>query len=124
MTAEITSGLRTNGALLAWLCVIAMLVAALCLGSRAPVAGGPADRISMQQLSSSPGAPPMPDMPCQHGGLSRSFGACVSAGVAGLDQSAIDHAAPVELQSSRIAIAVDSVVAIFLASRLERPPKS
>jgi hypothetical protein len=123
MTAEVTSGLRANGPLLTLLCVLAMLVTSLCLSSRSPVASGPTARISMQQLFSSRGAPPIPNRPCSHGGLSQSFGTCASAGVAGLDQAATGHTAPVELQSSRIAIAVDSIAAIFLRSRLERPPR-
>ena len=123
MAAEVTSGLRANGALLMWFCVIAMLATSLCLGSRSSAASGPAARISIQQLSLSHGAPPMPNRPCSHGGLSQGFGTCASAGVAGLDQAAIDHTAPVELQSSRIAIAVGSIVAIVLGSRLERPPR-
>lgn len=123
MAAKVTLGLRANGALLAWLCTMAMLVALLCLGIRSSTASGPSVRISVQQISSTRGAPPMPDRPCRHGGLSQGIGTCAPAGPAGLDLSAIDHTAPVELESSRIAIAVDSVIALFLASRLERPPR-
>jgi hypothetical protein len=122
MTTELASSVRANGALMAWLGVMAMLLTSLWLDSRSPVAGGPTALISMQQLSSH-GASPIPDKPCPHGKLLRSFGICASAGVAGLDQPAIDYTAPVELESSRIAIAADSVVAIFLGSRLERPPR-
>lgn len=122
MTTEPTSGIRANGALLAWLGVMAMLLTSLWLDSRSPVAGGPTARISMQQLSSH-GASPVPDRPCPHGRRLQSIGLCASAGVAGLDQPAIDYTAPVELESSRIAMAADSVVAIFLGSRLERPPR-
>ena len=83
---------------------MAMLLTSLWLDSRSPVAGGPTARISMQQLSSH-GASPIADKPCPHGRLLRSFGICASAGVAGLDQPAIDYTAPVELELSRIAIA-------------------
>jgi hypothetical protein len=123
MTAKVTLGLRASGALLAWLCITAMLVTSLCLGIRSSTASGPSSRISVQQISSTRGAPAIPNRPCPHGGLSQSFGTCASAGAVGLDQSAIDRTGPVELESSRIAIAVDSVVALFLASRLERPPR-
>jgi len=123
MTAKATLGLRANGALLAWLCITAMLVTSLCLGIRSSTASGSSARISVQQISSTRDAPPMPNRPCRHGGLSQGFGTCAPAGAAGLPQSAIDHTVPVELESSRIAIAVDSVAALFLASRLERPPR-
>lgn len=123
MTGKVTLGLPANGARMAWLCIMAMLVTSLCLGIRSSTASGPTAPISMHQLSSSQSAPPMPNRSCPHGGPSQSFGTCASAGAAGLDQSAIDPTAPVELESSRIAMAVDSVAAIFLASRLERPPR-
>ncbi len=123
MTAEVTLGLRANGALPVWLCVMALLVTSLCLGIRSPAANAPSARISAQQISLAQAAPPMPNRPCPHGGLSQSFGTCASAGVAGLDQAAIDHTAPTGLELSRIAIAGDFVVAMLLGSRLERPPR-
>lgn len=112
----------TKRALMACLCIVAMLSISLNAGLRAAAVTELFVTVSVQKVLPGP-APAEPHKSCPSGSHSRSVAPCASSGLIGLEQSTADQLTSAEQKLYRFAMAPSAVLTNTHGSRLERPPR-